>query len=199
MSNLPTIIILAGGYGTRLNNLTKNTPKSMVEINKKPFIYHQLSLFKKNNLNNVIICTGHLSSQIQDYVGNGEKFGLNVLYSNDGEKLLGTGGAIKKASQNIPESFFVIYGDSYLDICYEDIYEYYKKKNKKPLMTILKNNNNWDKSNIVYKDGKIISYKKEMHDEDMNYIDYGLSIMKNEDFINFKDNEILIYTIYLVH
>ena len=66
MNKLPTIVILAGGYGTRLQKLTENIPKSMVEINNKPFIYHQLTLLKKNNLDDVIICTGHLSHKIEE-------------------------------------------------------------------------------------------------------------------------------------
>ena len=68
MKKLPTMVILAGGYGTRLQKLTKNIPKSMVKINNKPFIYHQLSLLKKNKIEDIIICTGHLSEKIEEYV-----------------------------------------------------------------------------------------------------------------------------------
>tara|TARA_B100001989_G_C24506037_1_gene447594 strand:- start:454 stop:1170 length:717 start_codon:yes stop_codon:yes gene_type:complete len=189
MNKLPTIVILAGGYGTRLQKLTENIPKSMVEINNKPFIYHQLTLLKKNNLDDVIICTGHLSNKIEEYVGNGQKFKLSVRYSNDGENLLGTGGAIKKASEMINGPFFVLYGDSYLDICYKELYDFYIVNKKKALMSIIKNNNKWDKSNVVFKNNKIISYKKKDDAENMQYIDYGLSIFKKQDLESFSKNE----------
>jgi len=181
MNNLPTMIIIAGGLGTRLKILTKEKPKSMVDINKKPFIFHQLNLLKKNNIENVIICTGHISESIKSYVGNGKKFGLNVTYSDDGKNLIGTGGALKKSSSLVEGPFFSMYGDSYLDINFEKIYSFYKNNNKVPLMTIFKNNDNWDKSNISYVDNKIVSYKKKLSGIDMNYIDYGLSIMSSKD------------------
>ena len=187
MQKLPTMLILAGGFGTRLKSLTVDTPKSMVEINNKPFIFYQLCLLKKNNINNIVICTGHLSSKIENYVGNGKKFNLNISYSYDGESLLGTGGAVKKAANMISGPFFVLYGDSYLDICYKDVYDFYMKNNEKSVMTVIKNQDKWDKSNIVYKDNQIISYKKSFVEDKMEFIDYGLSIFKKDDLNNFND------------
>ena len=186
MYELPTIILLAGGLGTRLKNLTEKIPKSLVTINNKPFIYHQLSLLKKNNIKNVIICTGHFSHKIKDYVGDGHKFGLNINYSDDGKNLLGTGGALKKAALLTNGPFFIMYGDSYLDINFCDIFNFYRDNHEIPVMTIFKNNNMWDKSNICYKDNKILSYEKLSKNEDILYIDYGLSIMHKKDLINFN-------------
>tara|TARA_Y100000816_G_C26059060_1_gene555957 strand:- start:510 stop:1226 length:717 start_codon:yes stop_codon:yes gene_type:complete len=199
MKKLPTMVILAGGYGTRLQKLTENIPKSMVKINGKPFIYHQLSLLKKNKIEDIVICTGHLSEKIEEYVGNGERFELNVQYSNDGKKLLGTGGAIKKVSETIDGPFFVLYGDSYLDICYKDVYDFYISNNNKALMSIIENNNKWDKSNILFRNNEIVSYKKKHDEVKMRHIDYGLSIFEKDHLKNFGKNENFDLTLLYEH
>ena len=101
------IIILAGGLGTRLGNLTLSSPKALIEINEQPFIHHQISYLKTQGLNQVVVSIGHMGEKIQNALGNGEKFGLNISYSEDGKKLLGTGGAVAKAASAIDcENFF---------------------------------------------------------------------------------------------
>jgi len=107
------IAILCGGLAKRLGEITTNTPKSLININGKPFIYHQLKLLEKNNFSHIVLCIGHFGEKIQQYV---ESLNLNMKidFSYDGDFLLGTGGAIKKATNLLSESFFVLYGDSYL-------------------------------------------------------------------------------------
>jgi NDP-sugar pyrophosphorylase family protein len=162
----------------------------MVEICGKPFISHQLETIKKNGIVNVIICAGYLGYQIEDYIGDGNKFGLNVKYSYDGDTRLGTGGAIKNVLHLIDDVFFVIYGDSYLDVSYKSVMEFFLKNNKPGLMTVYKNNNKWDISNIVFKNGNIIEYNKKYLKKDMNYIDYGLGILKKEVFSDYNEYQI---------
>ena len=115
------IAILAGGLSVRLRPVTNNIPKSMIDINGKPFIAHQLGLFKNNGLKKAVICTGYLGSQIKDYINDGRDFGISVNYSYESEKLLGTGGAIKKALPLLGDVFFVVYGDAFLDINYRGV------------------------------------------------------------------------------
>ena len=103
--NLYPVLILAGGLGTRLGKLSKNSPKSLININGKPFIDYQLKYLKLQGVNEVVICTGYLGEQIKNYVGNGIKFNLQVSYSEDGSKKLGTGGAILKALSLLPDFF----------------------------------------------------------------------------------------------
>ncbi len=119
---------------------------------------------------------------------NGERFGLSVTYSQDGEVLLGTAGAIKKALPLLEDNFFIIYGDSYLDCDYERIQRAFKKANKLSLMTVFKNNNQGDKSNIIFKNGKIIEYDKEKSNSNMQYIDYGISIFNKSTFLNILES-----------
>lgn len=123
-----TIAILAGGLATRLRPVTTTIPKSMIEVAGKPFIAHQLELVKRNNIENVVICASFLGEQIEEYLGDGKSFDLNIQYSFDGDELLGTGGALKKSLNILGDSFFVMYGDSYLSTDFQSINEYFFQK-----------------------------------------------------------------------
>jgi N-acetyl-alpha-D-muramate 1-phosphate uridylyltransferase len=185
-----TLVLLAGGLSTRLRPMTLNIPKAMIKICDEPFISHQLKLFKRENIKNVIICVGFLGEQIVDFVGDGKKFGLNVSFSFDGDKLLGTGGSIKKALPKImDENFFVMYGDSYLDIEFAPIMNFFNEHKKSGLMTVIKNDDKWDKSNVVYTDSRIILYNKRNRTQDMHFIDYGLGILKKSVFNDWEENK----------
>jgi MurNAc alpha-1-phosphate uridylyltransferase len=191
------IVILAGGLATRIRPLTEKIPKSLIEVASEPFIFHQLRYLKSQGLKEVVLCTGYLGEQVEEVVGAGEGFGLNIIYSNDGEKLLGTGGAIKKAQKLLNQDFFVLYGDSFLPVNYETIREAYLNSGKPALMTVLKNNNSWDKSNVIYKNGELVEYNKQIIKKDMEYIDYGLSVFSKKCFdeieidLNFDLSELL--------
>lgn len=176
------ILILAGGLATRLRPLTEKIPKSLIEINGVPFIERQLELLKSRGFKKAVICLGYLGEQVVDYVEANKNFGLDVSYSFDGDILLGTAGAVKKALPLLPENFFVTYGDSYLPTQYFPIQEHFLKSNKSALMTVFKNNNQWDPSNIEFNSGEILVYDKKNKTSAMQYIDYGLSIYHRSCF-----------------
>jgi len=191
------VIILSGGLATRMRPVTEKIPKSMIDVNGAPFIHHQITLLKKNNVSHVILCVGYLGEQIEEYIGNGNKYGMHIEYSYDGDLLLGTGGAIAKIGDRLPNTFFVLYGDSYLDVNYQKVENAFKMSDKKGLMTVYKNNNQWDTSNVVYKQNKLIKYSKTNKTEDMNYIDYGLGILKSSVFTAFASNSVFdLATVY---
>src|SRR5271170_641956 len=93
----PVIAILAGGLATRLGALTSTVPKSLIPVGGEPFIAHQLRGLSRQGFAEVVICAGHLGGSIEDFVGDGSAFGCHVQYSFDGERLLGTGGALRHA------------------------------------------------------------------------------------------------------
>src|SRR5437868_13487271 len=95
--SLYPVVILAGGMATRLGDITRATPKALIDVNGEPFVAHQLRLLKERGIDQVLLCVGYLGEQIVEQVGNGRGFGLGVQYSFDGPRLLGTGGVIKKA------------------------------------------------------------------------------------------------------
>ncbi len=183
------VAILAGGLATRLRPLTSTIPKALVEVAGKPFIRHQLAHLKGQGISEVVMCTGYLGEMIEAEVGHGSEFGLKVSYSPDGEKLLGTGGALKRALPMLGEAFFVLYGDSFLPIDFAAVKNDFIASGKPALMTVLKNDNRWDKSNVVYRDSKLIEYNKQQTRPEMEHIDYGLSIVRREVFDNTPDQE----------
>jgi NDP-sugar pyrophosphorylase family protein len=203
ISSLFPIVILAGGLATRLRPLTSTLPKALVDINGEPFIAHQLKLLAKNGIREVVMCLGYLGEQIVDVVGDGSQFGLKVSYSFDGEKLLGTAGAIKKALPLLSESFFVVYGDSYLPCNYAAIQAAFLQSQQAALMTVFHNLGQWDTSNIEFADGKILVYDKQQRTPRMLHIDYGLTIFKKSVFDQVPDNEacdlVPVYQTLLAH
>jgi NDP-sugar pyrophosphorylase family protein len=150
----------------------------MVAVAGEPFIAHQLRLLAGQGIREVVICCGFLGEQIEDYVRDGAAFGCAVRYSYDGSSLKGTGGAIKNALSKLGEHFFVMYGDSYLPIEFRPVYESFLKLGTSGLMTVFHNENRWDKSNVDFRDARIRNYDKVKITPHMQYIDYGLGILK---------------------
>lgn len=182
------IVIFCGGLATRLKNLAKNKPKSMMDINGKPFLEYQIDNIKKYDIKDIVLCVGHLSEQIIDYFGNGEKFNVNIKYSHDGEKPLGPIGALKKAEPLLKKDFFIMYGDSYLSVNFKDVYNFYKKYDKAACMVVYKNKDKYDKSNLIIKDNLVLGYGDKQRTKDMVYIDYGASLLSKKTLYNLKDD-----------
>lgn len=181
MSLYPAVI-LAGGLGTRLGELTRNTPKSLVEVNGEPFIAHQLRLLRVQGITRVILCVGHLCEQIEQFVGDGSRFGVEATYSFDGAAQLGTAGAIVKALALLPERFFVIYGDSYLPEDYGAAQRAFDASGRRSLMTVFHNDDLGDVSNVEFSGGEIIVYDKKNKTPRMKHIDYGLGLFARSVF-----------------
>ncbi|HVQ36816.1 MAG TPA: sugar phosphate nucleotidyltransferase [Pyrinomonadaceae bacterium] len=174
--------LLCGGLATRIRPLTEKVPKSLIEIAGKPFIDWQLSHLKRKGIRQVVLCLGHQGWEIERFVGNGQRWGLTVKYSRDGDQLLGTGGALKKAQPYLDDPFWVLYGDSYLDFDYGKVSDYFEQegKDKLGLMTVFANRNQWDQSNIIFKDGRICLYDKAEPNPLMEHIDYGAAILRKK-------------------
>jgi len=184
------MVILCGGLATRLGNLTKAIPKSMIEIEGKPFLEYQIENVKKHSIEDIILCVGHLSEKIKDYFGNGEQFGVNIKYSDDGDKPLGPIGAVKNAEALVEDVFFIMYGDSYLSVDFQKVYSYFMENNKLGLIVVYKNFDKYDKSNLVIEDNMVVGYGKKDRTKDMIYIDYGTSIIRKKALINVPKNTI---------
>jgi N-acetyl-alpha-D-muramate 1-phosphate uridylyltransferase len=178
------VVILAGGLATRLRPLTEKVPKALLEIAGRPFLEHQIELLKRNSISEVILCVGYLGEMIKERYGTGESLGVRIRYSFDGPKLLGTGGAIKRASALLPNAFFVLYGDSYLPVDYGAVERAFQEAGKPALMTVYANADAWDTSNVWFEHGRIRLYSKRAKLPEMRFIDYGLMICSRRIFDN---------------
>ena len=177
ISTVP-VALLAGGMATRLRPITETIPKAMVEVAGRPFIDHQLDLLRANGMRRVVMCLGYRGQQLERHVGDGSSRGMEIKYAYDGETLMGTGGAIRRALPLLGDTFWVMYGDSYMDIDYRAVLEHFSRSGADALMTVLRNGNRWDKSNVVFRDGKLLRYDKRVQTPDMDYIDYGVAVLR---------------------
>jgi MurNAc alpha-1-phosphate uridylyltransferase len=181
----PTIAILAGGLATRLGELTEHVPKSLLEVCGRPFLAWQLELLARHGLSDVVLCVSHHATQIEDWLPGNTPSGMRVRLSYDGERQLGTGGALLRALPLLGESFLVTYGDSYLLCDYLAIYRHFEAQQALPkrplgLMTVFANDNRWDTSNVIYRNGAIVRYDKRNPVPEMHHIDWGLGVLTRE-------------------
>jgi NDP-sugar pyrophosphorylase family protein len=188
MKPMPPIAVLAGGLATRMQPATLSIPKSMLEIAGEPFIAHQLRLFRREGIERVVLCLGYLGEQVAAFVKDGGRYGLQVVYSHDGDVLLGTGGALRRALPLLGEEFLVTYGDSYLDIAMRPVVDAFCAAKTTALMTVFHNAGRWDTSNIEFADGRIIDYSKQATPR-MTYIDFGLTMLSASALAAFAEGE----------
>lgn len=174
-------VILAGGLGTRLYPITNSIPKPMVLIKGRPFLEYLLLMLKRNSLNKILLCVGYLCDKIKIHFGDGHRLGIEIKYSCEKE-LLGTGGALKLASDLIEEKFLLLYGDSYLDIDYSEFIKFFE--NQKTIGSIVIYNNTMGdtdvKNNIAINGDLITRYDKNKDDPFLKYVEAGVSIFRKQ-------------------
>jgi N-acetyl-alpha-D-muramate 1-phosphate uridylyltransferase len=181
------VALLAGGLATRLYPISALVPKALMSVAGRPFIFHQLDLLKSQGVERVVLCVGHLGQQVRAAVGDGRAHGLSITYSFDGTPLLGTGGAIKQALPLLGEHFFVLYGDAYLPCSFSAVQAAYEAARQPALMTVLRNENRWDRSNAIFDGDAVLDYDKQSGRSDLTHIDFGVSVLSSAVFEAFAD------------
>jgi N-acetyl-alpha-D-muramate 1-phosphate uridylyltransferase len=182
------VAILAGGLAKRLRPTTTKIPKALVTVAGEPFLSHQLRLLYSAGLRRVVLCVGYLGEMIEKEFGDGACFDMRVTYSFDGPRLLGTGGALKRALPKLGGQFLVIYGDSYMPVDYPAIIEAFVLSKKPALMTIFENEGRWDVSNVWFEAGEIHRYDKKLRTPEMRHIDYGIAVLSAQVFKPYPDD-----------
>lgn len=181
------VAILAGGLASRLGPITEKIPKALVLLADQPFLAHQLQLLRAAGIRKIVLCVGYRGEMIEEEFGNGNSLGMKLSYSYDGLELLGTGGALKKALPLLGEQFLVLYGDSYLPIDYAGPARAFVAGGKPALMTVFRNENRWEPSNVWFEDGEIRRYDKSKRTPEMNHIDYGLGVFRSEALVSWPN------------
>jgi len=171
------VAILAGGLATRMRPMTQTIPKALIDVAGEPFLRRQLRYLSAQGVVDVVLCVGYLSEQIEAEFADGAALGLRLRYVRDGEKLLGTGGALRGALGLLGDSFFVLYGDSFLPIQFAPVLTAFFQSRMPALMTVLHNQGRWDASNVEFSGGRVLEYNKRTPNPRMQHIDYGLGIL----------------------
>ena len=171
------VAILAGGLATRLHPVTTTVPKALVEVAGRPFAEHQLDWLRNQGVDHVVFCVAHLGEMIRDALGDGSRLNLRIDYVFDGGTLLGTAGALKRALPVLGDAFFVLYGDSLLTCDLPAIERVFRASGRAGLMTVFRNDDRWDRSNVLFKDGRLLRYDKVNRTPEMRHIDYGLGVL----------------------
>src|SRR5262249_12377358 len=131
----------------------------------------------------IVFLVGYLGELVQATLGDGSRFGVRVRYVFDGPRALGTGGALRAALDTLGDSFFVLYGDSYLECDYRAVERAFECSSKSGLMTVCHNDGRWDASNVLFERGRVVRYDKRASAPDMHHIDYGLGVFRQEAFL----------------
>ncbi|MCV0431347.1 nucleotidyltransferase family protein [Nitrosopumilus sp.] len=153
-------VILAGGLGTRLLPLTKKTPKPMLLLGKKPILEHLIDWNKKNGVKSIVLCVSYLRKTIEDYFGDGGKFGVNIEYAIS-NKPLATAGQLKTAEEFIEDTFVCMYGDSIFDFSLRNMIKQHKAKKAFVTMSLNEYKTNLEYGVIdVSKTGKVIKWNE---------------------------------------
>lgn len=177
-------VILAGGLGTRIRGRSGSLPKALIPVLGKPFAFYQLEWLARQNIDRVVMSVGYRGDKIINALGDGSQFGLQISYADEGDLLRGTGGALRYIADLalLDASFFILYGDSYLPIELAPIWKA-SSNGTFCTMAVMRNQDRWDRSNAVFKDGKVLLYDKAEADPaaaGMQYIDYGVSVLTRE-------------------
>jgi NDP-sugar pyrophosphorylase family protein len=121
------VVILAGGLGTRLRPVLSDRPKGLAPIGDDPFLKIQIELLREQGARDFVLCVGHLAAHIQLQIGDGASWGVRVRYAVEGERLLGTAGALKRAERFFEPRALVLNGDTYLAVDYERLLRHHEQ------------------------------------------------------------------------
>jgi len=155
------VILMVGGLGTRLRPLTNKVPKPMLHVGGKPILQTIVEKFAYYGFVNIVMCIGYKSNIIQDYFGDGSKFGVKIEYIEE-KKRMGTAGALSllNEAQKPKEPFFVMNGDLLTNINFEHILEFHTNHSAKATMCVREYDFQVPYGVVNIKDGQIISIEE---------------------------------------
>lgn len=169
--------LLCGGRATRLGALAADRPKSLIEVAGRPFIDHQLDWLRARGVRRVVLCLGHLGAAVEAHVRRAAPYGLDVAYAHDGAAPLGTGGALAQAAPLLGPLFWVLYGDSFLDVDLGAVMAALPD-DATGVLTVLHNRGQGERSNVLLRGGRLLAYDKRAPAGEMEHVDYGLALLR---------------------
>jgi NDP-sugar pyrophosphorylase family protein len=179
------VVVLAGGLGTRMLPRTERVPKILLPVAGRPFAAWLLERLAASGFAEAILCIGHLGVEVRAAVGDGRAEGIVVRYVEDGDRLLGTAGALRRALDLLEPTFLVTYGDSYLPFDYfAPLADLRAHGEALGTMAVFKNDDRFDRSNTAIAGDRVARYEKRPRDAPpdptLAYIDYGATALRRD-------------------
>jgi len=184
-------IILAGGLGTRLRGLTGDVIKPMVPVNGVPFLAYIVRQAQLMGFQRFIFAVGHRAEQIESYFGTGEKWGISIIYSPEGDHLLGTGGGVKKGFGYVETEFaLVMNGDSLCLADFKELIDVHERKHT-PVTILGAHVENVARfgSMKVDSEGMLLNFVEKTGTGTSGLINAGVYVIRKSDIVSFKSPE----------
>jgi histidinol-phosphate phosphatase family protein len=180
------VVILAGGHGTRVRHLTgTERPKALLPVDGRPFIDFKLASLAAAGATDVVLLMGHGAAPLREHVGGGEAFGMRVTYVDEGDELLGTGGAIARSLPQLPDTFWVTYGDTLLEVPLQRVETQLRSQDVLGVMTTFENRDRWAPSNVSVAGDLVTAHEKGAPPGTYRWIDYGMLLLRRAAFSGF--------------
>jgi MurNAc alpha-1-phosphate uridylyltransferase len=186
-SGVLPVAIPCGGLGTRISAIAGDVPKALVAVAGEPFLAHQLRWLRSEGATNVVLLTGYRGDAIRSFVGDGRSFGLDVRYSEDGEGLRGTAGAVKRALPLLGSAFLTVYGDALLSADLGAVSRALVAPYE-GVMTVYRNLDRGLPSNAAIEGERVVAYDKQAAPGTMTHIDYGINAFRADVFADVSDD-----------
>jgi len=162
-------VILAGGKGTRLGDLTKDIPKPMLPILGKPLLGYHIEWLKQYGVTEIYITVNHLKDVLQEYAGNGGKWGLNIHYYEERQPM-GTVGGIKALEDQLDEDFLVVYGDVLANMHLGYLTDFHRKHKSAATLVLHPNDHPYDSDLVeTANDDRITAFHPKPHEDGIYY------------------------------
>ena len=178
-------VILAGGKGSRMGELTAEIPKPMVLLMGKPILEHQIELIKKHGLNEITILTGYRENIIKNYFSTGENWGVKIDYFSD-PKPLGTAGSVREIESQITDPFLLFYGDTMMDINLKALINFHNKMGGMATLVVHPNDHPHDSDLLdIDKYNRVTAFYSKPHEQETyhrNLVNAALYVLSPEIF-----------------
>ena len=182
------VVILAGGFGTRISEYTKSIPKPMIKIKRLPILVHIMKHYSKFGFNEFYIALGYKGNVIKNYFKN-KKFNWKINLVETGKNTM-TGGRLKRLTKYLKgESFFLTYGDGLSDINITKLLRFHKKNKKLATVTAVRPPARFGALKIK---GNSVSYFKEKSRMDEGWINGGFFVVSYKFLSFIKDDKSLL-------
>ena len=185
-------VVLAGGFGTRLRSALAGKPKVLAPVAGHPFLGYLLKYISGQGISKVILSTGYLANQVRAFAGNGAHWGLETKYIEEPSPL-GTGGALRLASEGVAGPFFALNGDTLFLVDFEKLWNYHRACDAAATLTLVQSHDQEARGNVqLAKNGMITRFEEkppEAFARDNDLVSGGIYVLTQEALADIPPGE----------